>query len=444
MDLPLAPAIAVATFAAVILAIASNRVHLTVAAFIGIVVLLATGVLSAREVSSTIDPGESTIALFFGGMVLARVLTPTGLFEYLAGIAVRLVRGDGRRLLIAVIVIAAPICAVLPNATVVILVAPLIISICRQMNVDFVPPVILLVFIANSAGLLTLVGDPATFLVGSAINLSFIDYLKLLTPGGVLAILAVAALLPVIFRPVWRTRLAIELAAAPLRIARPGVLVAYLAVLAAMITLFVIGEDLPNPMGPPGVAVIGAGLALLIAYATGADDVHDILRDIDWETLLFFVCIFVLVGALNQTGVIAALGTAMGALFGNNVVLASFLLLGGIGAASSVIPNIPLVVAMVPLVKQYAVGAGLATPAAVEAGYGQLPAAVLPLFFAMCYGATLGGNASLLGASSNIVAGGICAQNGRPLSFVAFLRYGVPVTAVQLLVSAAYVGARFL
>jgi Na+/H+ antiporter NhaD/arsenite permease-like protein len=444
MQLSLAQSVAIGTFAAVILAIASNRLHLTVAAFLGIVALLATGVLSAQEVSTTIDPGESTIALFFGGMVVARALIPTGLFEYLARIALRLVRGDGRRLMIAVVVIAAPICAILPNATVVILVAPLLISICRRMGVDFTQPVILLVFVANSAGLLTLVGDPATFIVGSAIRLSFTSYLGLLSPGGVLAILAVVAVSPVMFRTIWRVRLAPDMAVTPMRIERPWVLLAYLSVLAMMIALFVFGEDLANPIAPPGAAVVGAGLVLLIAYWTGIDGVGDILRDVDWETLLFFVCIFVLVGALVKTGMIAELGVAMGALFGGNVVFASLLLLSGIGVLSSVVPNIPLVVAMVPLVKQYAVGAGLATPAAIEAGYGQMPAAVLPLFVAMCFGATLGGNASVLGASSNIVAGGICAQNGRPVSFMTFLRYGIPVTAVQLLVTAGYLWARFL
>jgi Na+/H+ antiporter NhaD/arsenite permease-like protein len=99
---------------------------------------------------------------------------------------------------------------------------------------------------------------------------------------------------------------------------------------------------------------------------------------------------------------------------------------------------------MVPLVKQYAIGAGLATPAAVEAGYGQMPASVAALFFAMCFGATLGGNATLLGASSNIVAGGICARAGLPISYMTFLRYGVPVTAVQLIVAAVYVWIRFV
>jgi len=167
MQVPVQPAIAVATFAGVILAIASNRLHLTVAALLGTIVLLLTGVLSAQEASSTINPGEATIALFFGGMVVARTLIPTGLFDYLGVRAVRFVRGDGRRLTLVIVALAAPVCAILPNATVVILMAPLIIGVCRRMNLDFIQPVILLVFVANSAGLLTLVGDPATFIVAA-------------------------------------------------------------------------------------------------------------------------------------------------------------------------------------------------------------------------------------------------------------------------------------
>lgn len=111
---------------------------------------------------------------------------------------------------------------------------------------------------------------------------------------------------------------------------------------------------------------------------------------------------------------------------------------------SSVIPNVALVVAMLPLVKQYAIGAGLATPEALEAGYGHMPSSVLPLFFAMCFGATLGGNATLLGAGSNIIAAGICSRAGRPISFLTFLRYGIPITVAQLLVSAIYIWVRFL
>jgi Na+/H+ antiporter NhaD/arsenite permease-like protein len=442
--LSLAGSIAVGTFASVILAIASNRIHLTVAAMLGTVALLLTGVLSAREVSETINPAEAMISLFFGGMVMARTLIPTGLFDYLGAITLRLVRGDGRRLMVALAAFAAPICAFLPNATVVILMGPLVVGLCERLKINFIQPMILLVFIANSSGLLTLVGDPATFIVGNAVGLSFTAYLRLLSPGGVLAIAAVLAMLPLIFRSIWRLRAPDHEAIVIPPIKRPGVMVACLAVVALMIALFVYGEQLPNPIAPPEAAIIGSALLLTIAFATDLDPVGNILRDVDWESLLFLVCVFVLVGALDKTGVIGSLGNTLGSFFGSNVVLASLLLLFGIGVLSSVIPNVALVVAMLPLVKQYAVGAGLATSQALEAGYGHMPPSVLPLFFAMCFGATLGGNATLLGAGSNIIASGICARAGRPISFLTFLRYGLPVAGVQLLVSALYIWIRFL
>ena len=384
------------------------------------------------------------IALFFGGMVMARTLISTGLFDYLGAIGLRLVRGDGRRLLIAIAGLAAPICAVLPNATAVILIGPLIVAVCERMKIDFVQPLILLVFVANSSGLLTLVGDPATFIVGNSIGLSFTQYLRLLSPGGVLAIVAVLTLLPISFRPIWRVRLpASETISIP-RIERPRVLLACLAAVGAMIMLFIYGEELPNPIAPPAAAIIGSALLLMIVFVTKLDDVGNILHDIDWESLLFLICIFILVGALDKTGVIADLGQFLGMFFGSNVVLASLLLLAGIGVLSSVVPNVALVVAMLPLVKQYAVGAGLVAPGMLEAGYGHIPSTVLPLFFAMCFGATLGGNATLLGAGSNIIAAGICARAGRQISFLTFLRYGILITAVQLFVSAIYIWLRFL
>jgi len=443
MNLAFAPVMALGTFAAVVLAVASNRVNLALAAMLGTVVLLATGVLSAQAMTETINPAESLIALFFGGMVVVRTLTATGLFDYLGAVALRLVRGDGRRLLIAIVVITAPICAFLPNATVVILLGPLVVALCQRMDVDFVQPLLALVFVANSSGLLTLVGDPATFIVGQSIGVSFVQYLHLFSPGGMLAIVAVVAMLPLLFRPIWRTRVPDAGKIVIPRIKRPMVLLACLAVLAAMIVLFMFGEDLPNPMAPPAVAIIGSTAILLIAYVTSLDSVSSILRDVDWESLVFFLCIFVLVGALDKTGVIGALGGMMRASLGSNVTGASLVLLFGIGTLSGVFPNIALVLAMMPVAKQYAVGTGLATPAAFEAGYSHLPIAVLPLFSAICFGATLGGNATLLGAASNIIARGISSRAGQTISFVRFLRYGIPVTFVQLLVSALYVVIRW-
>jgi Na+/H+ antiporter NhaD/arsenite permease-like protein len=155
--------------------------------------------------------------------------------------------------------------------------------------------------------------------------------------------------------------------------------------------------------------------------------------------------IFVLIGGLEKTGVINGLSGILAAILGKNIILGSLVLLFFVGILSSVVPNIPLVVGMVPLLKQYIVTVGLA-PAEVLAQdfQGQFPPEVLPLFYAMMFGATLGGNGTLVGASSNIVAAGISEQHGRRISFKTFLHYGIPVMLLQLVASALYMLFRFL
>lgn len=435
--------IAALTFAAVILAIALNWLDLAVAALLGAVLLRVLGIVSQETAVSSINVGYDTIALFFGGMVVARALIPTGIFDYLGARVLRLVRGDGRLLLISIIVLAAPICAILPNATVVILFTPLLIRVCRKMGIDFAPPIMLLVFVANASGLLTLVGDPATFIVGNSIRMDFASYLYFLSLGGLISLIALGLMLPILFRSIWRTRATVEDVEIP-KIEHTGVLIIAVLILALMVTLFVVGENLPVRLGPPGVAIVGASLILLTIFLSGIDTVSGVLSDLDWQTLLFFVCVFVMVGALDTTGVIPRLGAGLRSVFGGEISSASIIILSTVGFLSSTVPNIPLVVAMVPIVRQYAVSQGWATAAQLAAGYGHIPAHALPLFYAMMFGATLGGNGTMFGASSNIIAAGICMREGRPLRYLEFARYGIPVMVVQLLVSAIYLKLRFL
>lgn len=435
--------IATLTFAAVILSIALDWLDLAVAGLLGAIFLRLLGIVSKDTAVSGINDALDTIGLFFGGMVVARALVPTGIFDYLGAIVLRVVRGDGRRLLLSIIVLAAPICAILPNATVVILFAPLLIRVCRKMEIDFAPPIMLLVFVANASGLLTLVGDPATFIVGNSIGMSFAGYLYSASLGGLLSLIALALMLPFSFRSIWRTRAAVDDVEIP-KIEHFGVLIIGVVILALMVTLFIVGADLPSAIGPTGVAILGAALLLLTIYLSGIDTVSSILADLDWETLLFFICIFVMVGALDTTGAIAAVGSRLRDIFGTEISSASLIILSTVGLLSSTIPNIPLVVAMVPVVRQYAESQGWATAAQLASGYGHIPAQVMPLFYAMMYGATLGGNATMFGASSNIVAAGICTREGRPLRYSEFARYGIPVMLVQLLASAIYLKLRFL
>lgn len=154
--------------------------------------------------------------------------------------------------------------------------------------------------------------------------------------------------------------------------------------------------------------------------------------------------IFVLIGGLEKTGIIGSLSGLLAVILGQNILLGSLVLLLFVGLISSVVPNIPLVVAMVPLLKQYVVSVGLVGTEVLSPGFeGQFPAEVLPLFYAMMYGATLGGNGTLVGASSNIVAAGIAEQHGKRISFQTFLRYGIPVMLMQLLIAAIYIVGRF-
>jgi Na+/H+ antiporter NhaD/arsenite permease-like protein len=433
------------TFLAVILLIMTEWVHLTIAAFLGALLLVFTNVMTLEEAVGYIGNSHGTLGLFFGVMVLVRAFEPTKIFDYLATQIVIIAKGDGKRLLLGIVGIVTPICAVLPNATTVMLLAPLIPPMAEEIGINFVPLLILMVLIANSAGLLTLVGDPATFIVGDAINISFIDYLSKLSLGGVIAILSVVVTLPFLFRKIWQTKLEnLEELPHP-QINHPRVLTIGAVIVAFVLLFFVIGESLPIPISPAAVALLGAGLALLLSHQSRIDTVNNILRDVDWSTLIFFMSVFVLIGGLEKTGIISGLSGILAAILGKNIILGSLVLLFLVGILSSVIPNIPLVVGMLPLLKQYLVTVGLAPTEILATDFqGQFPPEVLPMFYAMMFGATLGGNGTLVGASSNIVAAGISEQHGRRISFKTFLHYGIPVMILQLITSAVYVLIRFL
>jgi len=438
-------AIATATFICVVFLIITEWIHLTVAAFLGAVILVFTHVMTLNNAIEYIGRSHATLGLFFGVMVMVRAFEPTKVFEYLATQIVLLAKGKGKNLLLGVVAITTPICAVLPNATTVMLLAPLIPPMAEEVGVDFVPLLILMVFVANSSGLLTIVGDPATFIVGDAINMSFADYLVKLSLGGAIALAVILVMLPWLWSEIWHKNLDdLEHLPRP-KINHPRVLAVGGLIIAFVLTFFVIGESLPVPISPAAVALLGAALAMLLAHHSQLDSVNNILRDLDWSTLLFFMSIFVLIGGLEKTGVIANISGILAVILGKNIFLGSLVLLFFVGLMSSVVPNIPLVVAMVPLLKQYVVNIGLAPTEVLAPDFaGQFPPAVLPLFYAMMYGATLGGNGTLVGASSNIVAAGISELHGRRISFKTFLRYGLPVMALQLISAAVYVTIRFL
>ena len=437
--------VAAVTFAIVTVAILTERLHLTVAAFLGALVLVFAHVMTLNQAVEYISQSYATLALFLGVMILVRAFEPTNIFAYLATQMVVLAKGEGKRLVLGVIAITTPICAVLPNATTVMLLAPLIPPIAGEIGVDFVPLLILMVFVANSAGLLTLVGDPATFIVGDAVNISFNEYLTRLSLGGAIAVGSILIMAPWLFRSIWNKKLA-DISTLPHpKINHPKVLMLGGLLTVVVLIFFVIGESLPTPIPPAAVALLGAAVALFLADRSKIDSVNNILKDVDWSTLLFFMSTFVLIGGLEKTGVLNSISSLLAVILGKNIALGSIALLILVGLLSSIVPNIPLVVAMVPLLKQYLVNVGLVGAEILSPDYaGQLPPEVLPLFYAMMFGATLGGNGTLMGASSNIVAAGVAELHGGRISFSRFLKYGIPVMLVQLAVAALYIAICFL
>ena len=425
-------------FAAVILLIAFDLIDMAVAALLGVSVLIAFGILDNGDLMPIVNTAGGPLALLFGGMVVARVISKTGIFEWLGNALLHATGGSGKRLLLLIFALLLPLNAFLPNATVVILVAPIIIRVCQALKVDFVGPMIVTAIISNAAGMLTLVSDPATFLVGRAIGVSFIDYLQMVSLGGLLAALVVVPFLPRLLPQVWNVQVDLP-PSAPVAIKYPGFLVLSLLVVLMMVALFIIGESLPTRIIPPQVAIIGASLALLVVYSVRIEPVSEVIRDVDWKTLVFLGAIFTLVQAFIKTDLLQGLSIQLYHWFGTEFTLVALVTLVSIGTIGFVVANIPLVATALVMIQGYLVAAEAVPEIALAAGFTDWPAATLPVFVAMMFGGTLGGNATLIGASANIVAVGICAAQGHRVSFMQFLRIGLPITVVQLSVGALYV-----
>jgi Na+/H+ antiporter NhaD/arsenite permease-like protein len=433
--------ITLGVFAAVILVIAFDIVDMALANLLGVSCLVAFGILNEADIISAMKTAGGPLLLLFGGMVVARTLATTGIFERVGNVYLRATRGSGRRFLLLLFLLVAPLCALLPNASTVVLLAPIIIRVANALDIDIVPAMILTAIISNSAGLLTLVGDPATFLVGSSIGMSFGQYLRNVSLGGLLAVLVPLALVPILMPDVWRMRRPLPPPEPSKAIEHPWFAAFALAVLAGMVILFVIGEELPARIVPPAVAVIGASLALLVAFTARIEPVDNIVRDIDWKTLLFLAGIFCLVEAVVKTGLLQTFALKLHLWFGNDLMAVAMTLIAGIGLLSSLLANTPVVAGSIVMIKGYLVAASVVPEMALAPDFTAWPAQTVPIFISMMFGATLGGNATLIGAAANVVAAGACAAQGKRVTFGRFLRYGLPIMLCQLAMAAFYVYA---
>ncbi|HTO57616.1 MAG TPA: SLC13 family permease [Pseudomonadales bacterium] len=432
-----------AVFGAVILAIAFDVIDMAAAALLGVSVLLMAEVLDSTDVMAAIEAGSGPLLLLAGGMIVAQTLASTGIFDRVSTVYLRATRGSGKRFLLLLIVLVAPLCALLPNATTVVLLAPVIVRVAKALDIDIVKPLIVTAIVSNSAGLLTLVGDPATFIVGHAIGMSFGEYMKRVSLGGLLSIATVAALMPILLRDIWTVQREMPKPPQPQPLDRPGFAIVSVALLFGMIVLFVFGEDLPGRIVPPETAFIAGSVALLAIGAVRVSTVDQVIRDLDWRTLIFLCCTFCLVQAVTNTGLLQSLSLQLYEWFGNHLKVVSMNLLAGVGLLSSVLANTPVVAASITMVKGYLVAAEIVPDAALGTGFHAWPLATLPVFVAMMFAGTLGGNATLIGAAANLAAIGVGVRNGAKVTFLTWLRYGIPITIAQMFVSALYVFVLF-
>jgi len=436
--------LSVGVFLTVIAVIAFDLLPMVVASLLGTAILYLSGIVGLTGHSAARVAADPVLSLLIGGMVITRALVPTGVFAWLSEKTISLCRGKGWRLLVGIVLLTTCVSSLLPNEVTVVLLAPVFIAAARRFNLDIIPLMLLAVFVANSAGLFTLVGDPATYIAGSSIRMTFPGYLQTMSAGGLCAVLTIVALLPVVFRDIWRKELGVppqetgEVSSAA-AIARPVVLAVLLAIMGLMVLFFVIGDTLPTPMAPQLSCLAFATLALTVVHLSRLDSVSNIIKDIDWETIIFLASNFILVQGLESTGAISLLGTTMAKTLGSNILVTALTLLASIGLVSGVVPNVELMATMAPLMKSYVVSAGLVSQELLAHGAAVLPVHVLVIFYAMFLGVTLGGNLTLLGAAANIVACGICARAGSRVTFARFLRYGIPVTICQLCVSALFI-----
>ncbi len=403
--------------------IVTERVHRTVAALLGGVAMILLGVLSQEQAFHAID--WNVIFLLTGMMAIANVLRETGFFQWVAVQAVRLGHGKPFRILVILSVVTAVSSAFLDNVTVVVLVAPVTLFMAASLGVSPLPFLIAEILASNIGGTATLIGDPPNILIGSAAGIDFVTFSAHLAPISLLILLAFIALAWFLFREDLRVAeshaLDVEALDTAVLITDQTLLRKALIVMAGVILGFLVHGFLR--LEPATIALTGATILLL----WGRNDPHTVLQDVEWTTLFFFIGLFITVEAIVQVGIIEAVVQAALRLTGGSLPLTSILLLWLSAIASGIVDNIPYTATMIPVVKSL----GQAMP-------------VQPLWWSLALGACLGGNATLVGASANVVVASLAERSGYPISFELFLRYGVITTLLSLVLATLYVWLRYL
>jgi Na+/H+ antiporter NhaD/arsenite permease-like protein len=397
--------------------IATERFDRTLVALLAGLSLVALGILDQAEAFGAVD--WNVIFLLAGMMVIAGALRQTGFFRWLGVRSALLSRGNPVRLLIALSLVTAFVSAFIDNVTTVVLLTPVVLSVARTLGIS-------IILASNIGGTATLIGDPPNILIGSATGLDFVAFLVNLTPVVVVIFGVFAVTMVLLFRgqlqvPEAQREAALEAVHEDI-ITDRGLLMRTLAILALTVVGFLAHGLLGLEVAT--IALLGATALLLISGL----DVNEALRGVEWVTLFFFVGLFILVEAVVQTGIVSGIANTILEATGGDPGAATMALLWFSAGASAIIDNIPYTATAIPIVDQL-IAAGLPSDA---------------LWWSLALGACLGGNLTIVGASANVVVANLAERGGHPIRFWLFLRYGVVVTLVSMVISSAYVWWRYL
>lgn len=410
--------IALSVFVITMGLIISERIHRATAALLGAVVLMLCGTITFDSAMGYED--FNTLGLLIGMMLFVGVVKESGLFEYLAVKAARAAKGDPWKVMVALVLITALLSALLDNVTTILLVGPVTLTICALLDVNPIPYFIAEMMASNIGGTATLIGDPPNIMIGSAANLDFLDFVRFDTP----AVLMVLLVTLVCFRFIYGRRMQVApenrqkvMDLDPTDCIRDAKLLRRGVVMSVVV---VAGFMMHGAIGVESsvVALSAAAIMLLI----GGQDLEKVILSVEWSSIGFFAGLFIVVGALQETGLVGMFANWLMGITGGQMVLTMLVVLWASALASSVLDNIPLVATMIPVI------AAMQT-SGVD---------VTPLWWALSLGACLGGTGTLIGASANIVLAGISERHGYRITFMSYLKVGFPLMLISIVVCTVY------
>lgn len=410
--------ISVVVFVAVMALVVSEKIHRAVAALLGAVVLLVIGIVDFDTAMESID--FNTLGVLCGMMLFVACVKESGLFEFVAIKSAKLCKGQPWRIMVAFCVITAVFSAMLDNVTTILLIGPMTIMLCRTLKIDATPFLIAEILMSNIGGTATLIGDPPNIMIGSAANLSFFDFIRYDGP----AVIIIMVVVILVFKFLFGRKLHVAnedmqnvMAISEGDTIKDRSLFHKSIVMIVLVTIFFMLHGVLH-LESSVIALAAAGVMLLISGV----NLERAIEGVEWSTIGFFLGLFIVVGAMEHTGVIEMIGQWLVSITGGDVVLLMIALLWGSAILSSILDNIPFVATMIPIITVMATSG-------VD---------VFPLWWAISLGACLGGNGTLVGASANVVLSSIANKEGYPISFIQFTKFGFPIMILTVVIATVY------